>query len=496
MELPMNNDEMIAHVKAQLMKAEQLRAAGRKSELLVVLRQMLALQATGTFWGNVAQLFSGASDLDGAAKAARKFVTTCPDDLQAKALLANILGDLGKLGEAVSLAKQVVNHLPDVAQAHYNLGVLQSRNNQIAKARKSFTKAVTLDPDDALSLEYLAYLGKGEPSDIPLAATNQALARGNHTGKPAEAALHYARATLLGREGNWTDAFNAYENGAGLMRSFARTDLHAMDRFVERLKRSFSKQFFNENSAQRYKNKRPICVVGVPRSGTTLVESVLAAHSGVVAGGETTLLSMATMPFGSFEPVDLARIAANTADGQTPWRNMGQELKRLLKERFGSNLRVTEKNLGHHFLLGAVAMIAAGAPIIYCRRDPVATAWSCYKTRFLRGNGWSYDFNSIAHYQRLYADLMEHWQTVLPGAPILDVQYEDLVAYPDQEIRRILAHSGLKFESACLSPHKADMAVITASLAEVREPIHADANRAWQHYEPWLAPYLDNLRSS
>ena len=269
-----------------------------------------------------------------------------------------------------------------------------------------------------------------------------------------------------------------------------------MDRFVERLKRSFSKEFFTENSAQRYKNKQPVFIVGMPRSGTTLVESVLAAHSGVVAGGETTLLRMATISSGSFEPVDLARIEAGTADGQTPWRNMGQELKRLFKERFGLGSRVTEKNLGHHFLLGAVAMIAADAPIIYCRRNAVATAWSCYKTRFLRGNGWSYDFNSIAHYQRLYADLMAHWQTVLPGTPILEVQYEDLVAHPNQVIPKILAHVDLDFEKACLSPHKADMAVITASLAQVRQPIYADANMAWQHYEPWLAPYLDDLRSA
>ena len=268
-----------------------------------------------------------------------------------------------------------------------------------------------------------------------------------------------------------------------------------MERYVERLKKSFSNEFFEKNSALTYRNKRPVFIVGMPRSGTTLVESVLAAHSSVVAGGETALVGLATMEFGSFEPPDLARADAEIAKGRNPWATMGKELERLQKVRFGKRPRETEKNLGHHFFLGVIAMIAGGAPIIYCKRDPVATAWSCYKTRFSRGNGWSYDFTSIAHYQRLYADLMQHWQSVLPGSRILEVEYEDLVAHPDELIPRIIAHAELKFEDACLSPHRSGMPVLTASLTQVRDPIHTGAIRAWQHYEPWLAPYVDDLRS-
>ena len=492
----MNNDEMIAHVTAQLNLAAQLQAEGRKPQMIAVLRQMLSLQAQGTFWGDVAQRLYQVADLDSAAVAARKFVTTCPDIPQAKLLLAGILGDNGKLGEAIALAKKAAKKIPNDPAVHYSLGVQLSRFNRMKEAKASFAKVLKLDPDHVLAVEYLAYIGKGEAPEESLGIVDNLLERAAYAGKQDAAALHYARATLLERQQDWSSAFKAYEDGAKLMRSVTRVDLGGMERYVERLKESFSDEFFDKNSALMHANKRPVFIVGMPRSGTTLVESVLAAHSGVEAGGESALLGLATMNFGSFEPQDLARVGESIAQGQNPWATMGQALEQLHNVRFAKGLRVTEKNLGHHFFLGVIAMIASGAPIIYCRRDPVPTAWSCYKTRFLRGNGWSYDFESIAHYQRLYTDLMRHWQTVWPGAGVLEVQYEDLVAQPDEVIPRILAHAKLEFEEACLSPHRSGMPVLTATLTQVRDPIHTGAVSAWQHYEPWLAPYVDDLRSA
>lgn len=490
----MNNEQMGAHVQAQLTKAQQLQAAGRRSEAVAVLRQMLTLQANGTFWGNVAQMLLQAADLDSALVAARKFVTTCPDNVQAKSLLANVLGDVGQLDEAVSLATKVAKHFSQVPLAHYSLGVLLSKAGRIKTARDSFSKSVSLDPDNALALEYLAYLDNGESTEKLLEQINAAFGHHGRGDPSGNAALHYSRATLLERQEKWDDAFDAYEAGAQLMKGNARLDLSAMERYIGRLKQTFSASFFEKNTARRHDNARPVFIVGMPRSGTTLVESVLASHSKVSAGGETALLGIATMPFGSFEPQDIARINDEIAAGQKPWSTMGQALQQLHNDRHGTRGRVTEKNLGHHLLLGVISMIAAGAQVIYCKRDPVATAWSCYKTRFMRGNGWSYDFPSIARYQQLYARTMAHWQNVLPGAPILELEYEDLVSKPSEIIPQILAHAGLTFEAACLSPHKSGMAVSTASLTQVRQPIHTSANLAWERYESRLAPYLDELR--
>ena len=492
----MTNDPVTANLQKKLATIHELIGSGRRDEAISALREMHRLGAGGTFWGNVAQMQMQLADLDGAHDSARKFVATCPDNVNAKSLLANVLADIGKLDEAVPLATEVTKHFPELPVAHYSLGVFLARQGQIERARQSFSKTLSLQPNNALALEYLAYLAEDDSVVSLLERIGVAVGLRRQGDDPnADAALHYARARLLERQQEWDDAFDAYEAGARSMKNVGKVNLPAMEAYIGRLKNSFAESFFTDNADRRHENPRPIFIVGMPRSGTTLVESILAAHSKVTAGGETAQLRIATMPFGSFEPPDLANIESRIAAGEKPWSTMGQALRQLHNDRHGARGRVTEKNLGHHFLLGVIAMIAAGARIIYCERDPVATAWSCFKTRFTRGNAWSYDFPSIAGYQRLYAEIMNHWSQVLPDATILSVAYEDLVSRPAETVPMLLEHARLDFQDACLEPHKSDMAVSTASLMEVRRPIHSSANQAWKRYESRLSPYLDELRS-
>ncbi len=480
-------------LQTALGKAHRLLSTGRRRDALAILRPMLQASETGPLWGNVALLLMRAGDLDSASVAARKFVTAFPDNVEAMSLLANVLADLGRLDEAIALATRVCKQLPQNPAAHYNLGIYLSRDGQTSRAVKKFSDAVSLDPDHALSLEYLAYLDARESDGPVLDQIEACLARKEASDMASRAALHYAKAVILERQQAWDQAFTAYETGAELMKNVVATDLSSVENYVNELKHSFSADFFETNTDSRYKNERPVFIVGMPRSGTTLVESVFASHSKVQAGGETKLLGLATMQYGRFEPRDLARIDDAINAGKNPWADMGREYRRLQKQRYGNRGTVTEKNLGHHFLLGVIAMIASGARIIYCTRDPVATAWSCYKIRFSNGNGWSYDFGSIGRYQRLYRDLMSHWQQVLPGAPILELAYEDLVGKPAELIPKILEHAGLEMQPACLKPHQAKMPVMTASVAQVRQPMQRDTNLAWRHYETRLAPYLEEL---
>jgi tetratricopeptide (TPR) repeat protein len=469
-----------------LAEAQRFAGLGKRSEALGVLRGMLQIKATGAFWGAVARQLFQLSDLGGAEKAARKFQKGCPGDEKAALGLAMILAESGKLREALSFAQEALKLQPDDPMAHYCMGLVLSRDNKIKSALKQFRKVVEIGPDHTDALEYIAYLSKGAPEQGDLQAIDDALASNAHTGQPGEAALWYARAVLLERGGNYDDAFSAYEEGARLMRAQGNFEITAVERYVDRLKSSFSKPFFTANQKHSYPNKSPIFIVGVPRSGTTLLETIIAAHSKVSSAGETTLVNLATMPYGSFEPVNLTQINAELERGENPWSEMGLALKKSYADRAGHRRRVTEKNLGNHFLLGAISIIASGAPIIYCVRDPAATAWSSFKTRFRSGNEWSYDFDSIVRYQELYSDLMKHWQETLPGNPIFEVRYEDLVSRPEEVIPAVLSHAGLKFEPRCLSPHKAQQPVMTASMAEVRQPIYTSSISGWRRYESQL----------
>ena len=484
---------MSAALQAELNKAHRLLASGRRADAVTILRSLLKAEAKGTIWGNIALLLMRLGDYDSSAVAGRRFLADSPDNIEATSLLANVLANIGKLDEAIALATRVCKKLPRNPAAHYNLGIYLSRDGRNERAIKSFSEAVSLDPGHALSLEYLAYLDPGESADRILEQIDTCLASVNRGDRNKQAALQYAKAVLLDRQQDWDRAFAAYEAGAGLMKDVARTDLDAFERYMESARESFSAKFFAANADARFENKRPIFIIGMPRSGTTLVESVFASHSKVTPGGETKLTGLATMRYDPFDPRALTQIESEIGAGKKPWADMGRELRRLQNQRYGKQGMVTEKNLGHHFLLGAIAMIASGARIIYCTRDPVATAWSCFKIRFSNGNGWSYDFESIGRYQRLYRETMSHWQRVLPDAPILEVAYEDLVGDPAHVIPTMLAHAGLAMEPGCLSPHRAEMAVMTASVMQVREPIRTDANLAWRNYEAHLAPYLDDL---
>ena len=476
-----------AQIRAQLATAQRLTGLGKNAEALEVLRGMLSLTATGEFWGGVAQQLYRLSDLAGAEQAARKFAAGSKGNPRAKLMLAMILGDEGKTREALPYANKAVKAQPDDAAAQYGLGLLLARDNQLEAALARFRKAVEIDPDHADALEYIAYIGRGEPEQRDIEAVERALENGRHKGEAGEASLWYAMASLHERAGNEENAFAGYEHGASIMHGQRTSDLDAMGRYVDRLKKSFTAEFFERNRKHAYGNKLPIFIVGVPRSGTTLVETALAAHPQVSSAGETPLLQLATLPFRSFEPPDLERIDSAIENVDNPWADMGVALKKSYADRVGRGRRVTEKNLGHHFLLGVAALIARGAPVIYCTRDSAATAWSCFKTRFQSGNYWSYDFDSIVQYQALYADLMQHWQQHRPGAPILEVRYEELVADPGAVIPQLVEHAGLKMHPACLKPQEAKTSVRTASLAQVRQPIHTDAVKGWRRYERWLA---------
>jgi tetratricopeptide (TPR) repeat protein len=401
-------------------------------------------------------------------------------------MLALILGELGKLHEAVPIALKVVKEKPDDAAAQYGAALLLARDNKIESAIKRFRRAVAIQPGYAEAIEYIAYLDKNGCIDSTTRLVDDAISRCPESDPAAKGALLYARATLLERDARYEAALEAYEAGALLLRNNKTADLSAMERYIERLKQSFSAEFFSANESHAFKNSLPIFIVGVPRSGTTLVETILAAHSRVTAAGESILVSTVTAEYRSFEPVDLEHLNAQIGQGQHPWRDMGRRLKKAHANRYQRNRRITDKNLGHHLLLGAIGMIASGAPVIYCTREPAATAWSCFKTRFERGNEWSYDFDSIERYQNIYEDLMGHWQATLPENPILEVRYEDLVTDPEDVIPGILRHVGLKPEAACMTPHTARTPVSTASLAQVREPIHTKAISGWQRYEDWL----------
>jgi hypothetical protein len=224
----------------------------------------------------------------------------------------------------------------------------------------------------------------------------------------------------------------------------------------------------------------------MPRSGSTLVEQILAAHSAVVGGAELGAFRVAAMTLPDFLPSSIADFAASAPRA---WTRLGATYLHLLDERFGASGRIVDKTLNHAKSLGVIAQALPNARFIWMQRHPMATAWSCFRTHFGVGLNWSWSLAHLAFYSRLMENWHEHWTRQFPER-ILSVPYEDLVVNPEQWIPRVLAHAGLTDESQVRSFHANTRVVQTASTAQVRRPLDSSAIDRWRVYEKHLAPFF------
>ena len=249
-----------------------------------------------------------------------------------------------------------------------------------------------------------------------------------------------------------------------------------------------SPDFFARARDFGLESELPVFVVGLPRSGTTLIEQILASHSQVFGAGETTLVHVAMLALGGqgASPVDaLAHLDSETACGLA-----SRHLEKL-RGLHATALRIVDKMPENYFSLGLLAVLFPRAKFIHCRRDLRDVAVSCWATQF-RGIRWANDQQQLISRFRDYCRLMEHWRKVLP-VPMLEVDYEETVVDLEGVARRLVAWCGLEWEPGCLEFHQTKRPVRTASATQVRRPIYGSSVGRWKHYEPWLGDMLDAL---
>jgi hypothetical protein len=227
-------------------------------------------------------------------------------------------------------------------------------------------------------------------------------------------------------------------------------------------------------------------VTGLPRSGTTLVEHILASHPAITGGGELNVLSMLAEEAGGTHPAALARFAAS---GRSLSELAGL-YDHLIDQRFSPGARIVDKTLDVSRTMGLIATLMPGARIVWLSRDPLDAAWSCFRTYFAQGIPWSWSQPAIAahfaHEDRLFA----FWRERL-GDRLLCVEYEALVSDPEPWIRRIEAHAGLAHDQRTLTPHRTERSIATSSVAQVRRPIGRQAVGAGERYRRHLVPFCD-----
>jgi len=292
--------------------------------------------------------------------------------------------------------------------------------------------------------------------------------------------LHFALAKVLEEDNDYDDAFNHWQAGNKLKNSALKWKDAGREVRVRRIMAVFDKDLLTRHRGGGSPSSAPIFVLGMPRSGTTLVEQILVSHSRVDAGGEMLVLPRLASEVGY--PENCAQLNSEALKG------LGERY--LTEARPGNRSHFTDKLPDNYLRIGLIRLILPNAIIIHCRRDPVDTCLSCYRMHF-GGNtqGFSYDLRNLGLEYRRYRGIMDHWQALTPDA-IHEVCYEDLIADKDREIRRLLDFCELSFEEGCLQFHKTDRPVETASASQVRREIYGTAVERWKKYEKHLKPLL------
>jgi hypothetical protein len=237
----------------------------------------------------------------------------------------------------------------------------------------------------------------------------------------------------------------------------------------------------------------PIFLIGMPRSGTTLVEQILASHPKVHGAGELQLLNDIVIAAGVPGGEAGAFPEFVAAAAPSALRRLGTNYVEGLRRRAASAERVTDKMPSNYYFAGLIHLALPNAKIIHCRRDPVDTCVSCFSKLFSAQQNHTYDLGELGRYYQRYEQLMAHWRRVLPKGRILDIHYEDVVADLEGQARRLVAHCDLAWDPRCLSFHETERQIRTASATQVRQAIYRTAIGRWRHYEKHLEPLIEAL---
>lgn len=458
-------------------------------EKAVMHGQQATMQAPGDAdaWYNFGIALADSGKLEEAAHSYRKALENRPD----YGLAANNLGTaLEKMGDeegAKEAYAKAVSVNPRHAEAQNNLGALLSASGDLDEARACFTASIEADPAFVHSHYNLSTLKKYTEDDPHYAALEEVANKAESL--PVEARMRFWFAIGKAREdvGRYDDAIYAYNQGNRLKRASFQYDESKMKGNIDDIIRHFDSALLKKLGKGGCKDETPVFILGMPRSGTTLIEQILSSHSAVYGAGELRDLGDAITEIRGGESEGSYMGWLPEADKKT-LSAIGETYVKKLKTQDSKALRIVDKMPGNFFYAGLIHLILPNAKIIHSMRNPMDTCISNYSRLFNETMPFAYDLEELGRYHRNYKHLMDHWQAVLPEGTVLDVSYEDVVADLEGQARRLIDYCGLEWEEACLDFHKNKRHVKTASIAQVRQPIYKSSVARWERFKDHLDP--------
>jgi tetratricopeptide (TPR) repeat protein len=420
-------------------------------------RTALALNpGHGPAWNNLGSVLEKQDNSTGAIEAYRKAIALNPNHAEALSNLGSLLSKEGALDEAKSLLIRALDLQPASVASHYQLSSMKryAADDPHLKTLELLSENAAVLPEKERIQLYFA-LGK-------------------------------ARADIK----NYDQAFTAFEQGNRLRKSQLPAGNSKPEQLMTAIIEYFSREMMERRVDTGVDDPAPVFIVGMPRSGTSLVEQILSSHSAVHGAGELKdFHNIASDLFKVTPETSFVECMKNAPS--SIFSDLGQQYLDKLHSMANGVQRITDKMPANFFYLGLIKLALPRAKIIHTARDPMDSCLSCYCRLFNDTMDFSYDLETLGQYYVRYHRLMEHWQQVLPAGSIMTVRYEELVCDLEGHTRAMLDYIGLPWEDACLEYYHNQRPVRTASLAQVRQPIYQSSVGGWRHYEKQLQPLLD-----
>jgi len=439
----------------------------------------------------LAQALLDTGDLTGSEAAIRHSLLVDPSSSASWVQLGSVLAHTMRQTAALDAYDQALKIDPNQIRVILSRGHVLKTLGRRADAEAAYLRCIELQPDFGEAYYSLADFKNYAFSDDEVSAMQQVL-QNSETPDKARVQINFAVGRALEQRQQYSQAFAHYAAGNVARRRSAPFDAAAFEHKCRRVAATFTAEFLNARAGFGYADASPIFVVGLPRSGSTLVEQVLASHS-LVEG---------TMEL----PHILRFVRELDHQGGQPdtypesISGLSREHLVLLGSRFIDETRIYRSGRPHFIdkmpnnfsHIGLIQLILPNATIIDVRRHPLDACFSAYKQHFAQGQSFTYDLEDLGRYYRSYLDLMDHWDRVLPGK-VFHLSYEDLVRDTEPSVRKLIAHCGLEFEPACLRFHETKRSVRTASSEQVRVPIYHSGIGYWRNFESQLEPLRHSL---
>ena len=472
---------------------------------------------------NLGVTFKEMGQLDAAVESYKKAVAFLPNYPEAHNNLGNVYDELGQREDAIESYEWAIAYKTDYAQAHYNLGSIFSNFEQMI-AVKHFQNAIAIDPNytiahfnlarsfrnlgfvddaiksygDVIAIEpdfvdahkNLSAMKKFTKNDSQI-STMQSLIVKSDLSLSDRISLNFALAKVNEDLENHDELFKFLHEGNQLRKKELNYSIDIDQKLMSNIKKVF-KSSLSEIKKTSYKPTTisPIFIVGMPRSGTSLVEQIISNHQQVFGAGELDTISKLFYPLIKKQSVE----GKNVFTQKTLLSIRQQYLDSLASLNVDEKF-ITDKMPMNFRFIGYILSAFPEAKIVHMKRDPVAICWSIYKNYFKNfGHGYSHNFEDLVAYYSLYEDLMAFWREFYPSQ-IYDMSYENLTTNQEVEIKKLLEYCGLEWDENCLNFHTNDRAVRTRSALQVRKKMYQGSSDAWKKYEAHLKPLINGLSS-